>query len=129
MNPTIPTPAVWDRWASDGSLLQRGNIELVLDEQHCEGASGRDPHDQPYLTLTMYLCDPATNSYSAAKVFATQVSSQVAPDTKRSLLKRFMHRLTVMHRVSPLSRADDLDFALLDGFGEEVALATERWAE
>jgi hypothetical protein len=129
MNPTIPSPTVWDRWASDGTLLQRGYVELVLDEQHCEGASGRDPGGRPYLTLTVNLCDPETNGYTASKVFATQVSAQIDQDTSRKLLSCFMHRLTVTHRVNPLSRADDLDFAMLDGFGQEVALATARWAE
>ncbi len=120
---------VFDRSSSDGTLLQRGYLELSLDEQHCEGASAPDAHGNACLTLTLFVCDPADNRYREATVFQTRVRADAPIDTRRKLLARFMDRLTGTYVVNPFAQAGDLDETALESFRAEVEFATAAWVD
>ncbi len=130
MNGTTSQPTdVFDRLSSDGTILQRGYLELNLDEQHCEGASKPADDGSTCLTLTLFVCDPKDNSYSEATVFGTHVASDTPIDTRKKLLVRFMDRLVNKHGVSEFVAAGEIDKDSLDGFRSEIEYATASWVE
>lgn len=130
MNTTSPPQsAVFDRASSDGTLLQRGYLELSLDIQHCAGASAKNDDGSENLTLTLFTCDPATNAYTSTHVFATRVSADASPEVRKKLLARLMDRLVNKHRVSVFADKDDIDPDAITAFGSEVEFATSAWVD
>jgi hypothetical protein len=130
MNGTTTRPTdVFDRLSSDGTLLQRGYLELNLDEQHCEGASAPAGDGMPCLTLTLFVCDPSTNKYLEAKVFRTHVGAGAAADVRKKLLVRFMDRLVNKHGVSAFSATGEINDESLEAFGSEIEYASTSWVE
>ncbi len=130
MNGTTSQPTdVFDRLSSDGTILQRGYLELNLDEQHCEGASKPADDGSTCLTLTLFVCDPKDNSYSEATVFSTHVASETPIETRKKLLVRFMDRLVNKHGVSAFVAAGEIDKDSLESFRSEIEYATASWVE
>lgn len=130
MNGTTSQPTdVFDRFSSDGTLLQRGYLELSLEEQHCEGASPPADDGTTCLTLTLFVCDPKDNSYREATVFRTHVSGETPVETRKKLLTRFMDRLVNKHGVSAFAASGEIDEASLEGFRAEIEYATSSWVE
>jgi hypothetical protein len=130
MNGTTSQPTdVFDRLSSDGTILQRGYLELSLDEQHCEGASPAADDGSACLTLTLFVCDPKDNSYREATVFKTHVSGDTPVETRKKLLVRFMDRLVNKHGVSAFAAAGEVDKDALEGFRSEIEYATASWVE
>jgi hypothetical protein len=130
LNGTTSQPTdVFDRLSSDGTILQRGYLELNLDEQHCEGASKPADDGSTCLTLTLFVCDPKDNSYSEATVFSTHVANDTPVDTRKKLLVRFMDRLVNKHGVSAFVAAGEIGKDSLDGFRSEIEYATASWVE
>jgi len=120
---------VFDRFSSDGTLLQRGYLELSLEEQHCEGASPPSADGTTCLTLTLFVCDPKDNSYREATVLRTHVSGETPVETRKKLLTRFMDRLVNKHGVSAFAASGEIDEASLEGFRAEIEYATSSWVE
>jgi hypothetical protein len=130
MNGTTSQPTdVFDRLSSDGSILQRGYLELSLEEQHCEGASSPADDGAARLTLTLFVCDPKDNSYREAKVFKTHVSADTPIDARKKLLVRFMDRLVNKHGVSAFAAPGEIDEASLEGFRTEIEYAIASWVD
>jgi hypothetical protein len=130
MNGTTSQPTdVFDRFSSDGTLLQRGYLELSLEEQHCEGASPPADDGTTCLTLTLFVCDPKDNSYREATVLRTHVSGETPVETRKKLLTRFMDRLVNKHGVSAFAASGEIDEASLEGFRAEIEYATSSWVE
>ena len=102
---------------------------MVLDEQHCEGASPDNGDGSTNLTLTLYVLDKS----EAARdhfVFPTRVKKDdTTSEIAQRLLGRFMDRLTRKHGISAFVQPGDLDSAQLDGFRSEVEYATTSWVE
>ena len=130
MNGTTSQPTdIFDRLSSDGTILQRGYLELSLEEQHCEGASTPAADGSTCLTLTLFVCDPKDNSYREATVFKTHVSAETPIETRKKLLVRFMDRLVNKHGVSAFAAAGEVDKDSLEGFRSEIEYATASWVE
>jgi hypothetical protein len=130
MNGTTTQPAsIFDRLSSDGTLLQRGYLELNLDEQHCEGAATPDAQGNPCLSLSLFVCDPTDNSYREATVFKTLVLADTPAELRKKLLVRFMDRLVNKYGASAFAAPGEIEAASLDGFRCEVEYATASWVQ
>ena len=120
---------LFDRIADNGEALTRGYLELVLDEQYCEGASPESSDGSKNLTLTLYVLDQSENARDHF-VFATRVKKdETTAEIAQRLLRRFMERLTVKHGISTFVQPGDLNESLLNGFRSEVEYATTSWVE
>lgn len=118
---------LFDQLADNGEALTRGYLELVLDEQHCDGASPPNPDGSDNLTLTLYILD-RTETPRDHFVFATRIRKD-AVDVSRAykLLIRLMDRLTHQHGISTYAQPGDVSAAQLEAFRSEVEYATVSW--
>jgi hypothetical protein len=118
---------LFDQVADNGEALTRGYLELVLDEQHCEGASLDNGDGSTNLTLTLLIKDQ-NNVSRDHHVFATRVrDDEATPDIKRSLLLKLMDRLTEKHGASTFVQPGELDRDIIQAFRDEVEYATVSW--
>lgn len=129
MGDTLISSQLFDRIADNGEALTRGYLEMVLDEQHCEGASPDNNDGSTNLTLTLYVLDKDETARDHF-VFATRVKKDDATsDIEKRLLIRFMDRLTQKYGISTLVQPGDLNNSHLDAFRSEVEYATTSWVE
>jgi len=129
MGDTLISSQLFDRIADNGEALTRGYLEMVLDEQHCEGASPDNSDGSTNLTLTLYVLDKDETARDHF-VFATRVKKDDAiPEIAQRLLVRFMDRLTQKYSISTLVQPGELNNLDLDGFRSEVEYATTSWVE
>jgi hypothetical protein len=125
----LESPQLFDRIADNGEALTRGYLELVLDEQHCEGASPQNADGSENLTLTLYVLDRHETARDHF-VFATRIRKDETDAAKaQRLLIRLMDRLTNQHGVSTYLQPGELSDAQLDGFRSEVEYASASWVE
>ncbi len=129
MGETTIGAQLFDRIADNGEALTRGYLELVLDEQHCSGASPREGDGSRNLTLTLYVLDRAEIARDHF-VFATRVKkNEATPEVAQRLLTRFMERLTLKHGISTFAAPGEISEDQLEGFRSEVEFATTAWVE
>jgi hypothetical protein len=120
---------LFDQVADNGDVLTRGYLELVLDEQHCEGASPEAEDGTPNLTLTLIVKDSQQTARESF-VFATRVRhDEATPEIKKRLLLKFMDRLTNKHSVSTFLQPGEIDKAQLKSFADEMEYATVSWVD
>jgi hypothetical protein len=129
MDGTLISPQLFDRIADNGEALTRGYLELVLDEQHCEGASPQNADGSENLTLTLYVLDRIETPRDHF-VFATRIRKDDtdAPKAQR-LLIRLMDRLTNQYAISTYVQPGELNNFQLDAFRSEVEYASASWVE
>ena len=129
MGDSLLSPQLFDRIADNGEALTRGYLELVLDEQHCEGASPQNSDGTDNLTLTLYVLDRSETPRDHF-VFATRIKKDDV-DSKRAqkLLIRLMDRLTNQYGISTYVQPGDLNDSHLEGFRSEVEYASASWVE
>ena len=129
MGDTLLSPQLFDRIADNGEALTRGYLELVLDEQHCDGASPQNGDGSDNLTLTLYVLD-RNETPRDHFVFATRIRKDHTDSTKaQKLLIRLMDRLTNQYGISTYVQPGDLNGSHLDGFRTEVEYASASWVE
>jgi hypothetical protein len=129
MGDTLISPQLFDRIADNGEALTRGYLELVLDEQHCEGASPQNGDGSDNLTLTLYVLDRSETPRDHF-VFATRIRKDETDSKKaQKLLIRLMDRLTNQHGISTFVHPGDLNSFQLEGFRSEVEYASASWVE
>jgi hypothetical protein len=129
MGEALVSPQLFDRLADNGEALTRGYLEMVLDEQHCEGASPQNTDGSDNLTLTLYVLDRSETPRDHF-VFATRIRKDET-DSKRAqkLLIRLMDRLTNQHGISTYVLPGELAHVQLDNFRSEVEYASASWVE
>jgi hypothetical protein len=129
MGDTLISPQLFDRIADNGEALTRGYLELVLDEQHCEGASPQNADGSENLTLTLYVLD-RTETARDHFVFATRIRKDETDSKKaQKLLIRLMDRLTHQYGFSTYIQPGELNNYQLDSFRSEVEYASASWVE
>ena len=129
MGETTSAAQLFDRVADNGEALTRGYLELVLDEQHCAGASPSAEDGSRSLTLTLYVLDRAETARDHF-VFATRVKkNEATPEVAQRLLMRLMERLTLKHGISTFATPGEITEDQLEGFRSEVEFATTAWVD
>jgi hypothetical protein len=125
----LESPQLFDRIADNGEALTRGYLELVLDEQHCEGASPQNADGSDNLTLTLYVLDRQETPRDHF-VFATRIRKDDTDSRKaQRLLIRLMDRLTNQYGISTYVQPGELHGSQLDRFRSEVEYATLSWVD
>jgi hypothetical protein len=120
---------LFDQVADDGRALRRGYLELVIDEQHAEGASPKNGDGSINLTLTLYALDES-NKQKTFFMFPTRVRDEDLDTTKGAkLLAMFMDKLTNTYGVSTLTTPEALNEFQLSHFRTEVEYATASWVD
>jgi hypothetical protein len=129
MGDTLISPQLFDRIADNGEALSRGYLELVLDEQHCDGASPQNADGSENLTLTLYVLDRQETARDHF-VFATRIRKDETDAAKaQRLLIRLMDRLTNQYGISTYVQPGELDGSQLDRFRSEVEYASASWVD
>lgn len=123
------SPQLFDRIADNGEALTRGYLELVLDEQHCAGASPQNSDGSDNLTLTLYVLERDETPRDHF-VFATRIKKDdVDAEKAQKLLVRLMDRLTKQYGISTYVQPGELNNFQLDAFRSEVAYASASWVD
>lgn len=129
MGDTLVSPQLFDRLADNGEALTRGYLELVLDEQHCEGASPNNADGSENLTLTLYVLDRSETPRDHF-VFATRIRKDETDSGRaQRMLVRLMDRLTNRHGISTFVRPGEIASAQLETFRSEVEFASASWVD
>lgn len=129
MADTIIEGRLFDQIADDGRALRRGYLELVLDEQHTEGASPQTLDGTVNLTLTLYALDETQKARTYFQ-FPTRVrDDQLDAEKGKKLLSLMMNKLTDTYGISTFVSPEDLNEFQLSHFRSEVEYATASWVD